>query len=281
MVTLLSNRLGDFFLLLRFVTYISFGWIVGRRAWSFVLPPLIFVACLTKRAQVPFRVWLPMAIRAPTPIRALVHSSTLVTAGILIVIKFHHFTFSAILFPFGCITLRVAGIRSLLEIDLKKVVALSTLRQLGFMLVGLSLGLLSIVLFHIIRHAFMKRALFILVGCYLHRNWGRQDKRRVRFRVLTTPYLLSSVVIRCIALRGIRLTRGIVTKEALLLSIRGDTLSFFGRAALRLGVCCTLLYCYRIIKVCEVVGLYFYLLGTRVKSVVRRGLLVGLRIVLA
>jgi NADH-ubiquinone oxidoreductase chain 5 len=99
---------------------------------------------ITKRAQVPISAWLPAAMAAPTPVRALVHSSTLVTAGIVLIIKFYYViirtTLQNILLFIGVVTIFVAGLTTLLEIDFKKLVALSTLRQIGILVFILGLG---------------------------------------------------------------------------------------------------------------------------------------------
>jgi NADH-ubiquinone oxidoreductase chain 5 len=104
---------------------------------------LIFIF-ITKRAQVPISAWLPAAMAAPTPVRALVHSSTLVTAGIVLIIKFYYViirtTLQNILLFIGVVTIFVAGLTTLLEIDFKKLVALSTLRQIGILVFILGLG---------------------------------------------------------------------------------------------------------------------------------------------
>lgn len=152
---------------------------MSRRAVNSCLVLLFLVACLTKRAQVPLRVWLPIAMRAPTPIRALVHSSTLVTAGLFLAMKLQSLLLRRALFFLGAATMVVAGRIRMFEMDLKKVVALSTLRQLGFLSVGVGVGAYALSFFHILGHAFTKRALLIVVGVLLHKNLGRQDKRRV------------------------------------------------------------------------------------------------------
>lgn len=249
MVTFLSNRLGDFFLIFRLIRYLSLGWVRERRARNFGFSFLFILACFTKRAQAPLIVWLPIAIRAPTPIRALVHSRTLVTAGLLIALKLRRFLLAKTFFVLGALTMLIAGGVRLFEIDLKKVVALSTLRQLGFMGVGLGAGILTLVLFHIIRHAFIKRALFILVGVLLHINFGAQDKRLMRVFSKSERFCLRGLIVCSFSLCGLGFTRGFVRKEALLLQQR----AFQGRAPALLGfflvVSLTLIYCGRLLMV--------------------------------
>ena len=128
---------------------------------------LIFAA-ITKRAQIPFSSWLPAAIAAPTPVRALVHSSTLVTAGIYLLIRLHSFlrSFSVYLntvLVISCLTLFMAGIRALGEFDIKKVVALSTLRQLGVILFSIGLDFPLLAFFHLITHALFSAPFYLFV----------------------------------------------------------------------------------------------------------------------
>ena len=146
LITLFMNRLGDGLLLvavvLLFYTSPSSLFIVGLRL---ILSFSLLLGLCTKRALFPFSPWLPAAIAAPTPISSLVHSSTLVTAGLYLMFRFsEYFYLSSSICYFICIsrvfTSFYAGLNSLVEIDLKKVVALSTLRHLGFIGLSFSLG---------------------------------------------------------------------------------------------------------------------------------------------
>ena len=249
-ITFLSNRLGDFFLLFRAVMY-SFlgGWFFRRRGVNNCLTFLLVVACLTKSAQVPLRVWLPLAIRAPTPIRALVHSRTLVTAGIFLAIKLQCLLSSELLFFLGTVTIIVAGRIRIFEIDLKKIVALSTLRQLGFLRVGVAVGVFSLALFHIIRHALTKSALFIVVGVILHKNLGSQDKRLLCWRGGGQSYSFLSLCVCILSLCGVGLTRGAVRKEIVLLRGAEREFSFLVIGLFMVGVAFTFIYCVRLATV--------------------------------
>jgi len=170
-ITALTNRIGDGFLLV----------LLGLRLvpsyhTSYIISVLLILTAITKSAQFPFRSWLPAAIAAPTPVRALVHSSTLVTAGIYLLIRFNHFT-TEWLIVLGSVTMAIAGFCACAEIDIKKIVALSTLSQLGVIFVGLSLSLKSLCFFHLMTHAMFKALLFICVGVGIHTVYGRQDFR--------------------------------------------------------------------------------------------------------
>jgi len=110
---------------------------------SVILVFLLFMGAITKRAQVPFSSWLPAAIAAPTPVSSLVHSSTLVTAGVYLMVRYHYLflNFSWFFKGFSILTIFLAGLRACLESDFKKIIAMSTLSQLGMMLFVLCFGL--------------------------------------------------------------------------------------------------------------------------------------------
>jgi NADH-ubiquinone oxidoreductase chain 5 len=135
---------------------------------------------MTKSAQIPFSAWLPAAIAAPTPVSTLVHSSTLVTAGVYVLYRFSgliSLELIVVLIFFSIITLIIAGLRAILEVDIKKVIALSTLRQLGVMILAISLGIKIIALFHLVVHAFFKALIFMCVGAVIFYRGGVQDGR--------------------------------------------------------------------------------------------------------
>jgi len=172
MVTVLSNRLGDVGILIS----IRLVFVYGRRNINFLLEYkgggviilMILIAGLTKRAQIPFSVWLPLAIAAPTPVSALVHSSTLVTAGVYLLFRFNRFLIrfeiKNLLLYISVFTIFMAGLIANFEIDLKKIIALSTLSQLGLIIIVLSLGLKFLAFYHLLTHAVFKFCcLYVLV----------------------------------------------------------------------------------------------------------------------
>lgn len=249
-ITFLSNRVGDFFLLLRTTLFLSRGrWLNNSWSTNFCFSFLVAIACLTKRAQVPFRVWLPIAISAPTPISALVHSRTLVTAGLFLVIKFQCLLSASLLFFIGATTIIVAGGIRILEIDLKKIVALSTLSQLGLLIRRLGAGAFALTFFHIIRHALIKSALLIVVGILLHKNLGSQDKRIIKWGGKTQRYSFLCLILCSLSLCGVSLTRGAVSKEMLLLNRNRSVLPSPAAWYFLTGVALTLIYCARLILV--------------------------------
>lgn len=146
MVTVLSNRVGDIGLLLSIgVIMINGRWNIYFISGDFFLLGFIILAAITKRAQVPFSYWLPLAMAAPTPVSSLVHSSTLVTAGVYLVIRFNDFIvgegFNYALLFISVFTMFMAGFLAVVEYDLKKMIAFSTLRQLGLIMTILSFGM--------------------------------------------------------------------------------------------------------------------------------------------
>ena len=172
-ITIIMNRLGDRFILFGLA-------ILWCKYLNFVLGIwFIIIICITKRAQIPFSAWLPAAIAAPTPISALVHSSTLVTAGVFIIVRFYFIlpytvkNFTAII---GFFTTLLSSILACIEIDFKKVIALSTLRNLGLIFFRLRLDS-GLCFYHLIVHAFFKAYLFILAGYFIYYRLHRQDIR--------------------------------------------------------------------------------------------------------
>jgi len=187
LITFFINRLGDMFLLISIVLFfadVSGGYFSFSADWA-LLPLgcwLLVLGAATKRAQVPFSVWLPAAMAAPTPVSALVHSSTLVTAGVYLLIRFspyfsgRWFLWSVILVA-GVTTSVMAGTCAMFERDAKKVVAFSTMSQLGVMVYSIGLGLVLFRLFHLFMHAAFKALLFLCAGELIHNMGGYQDFR--------------------------------------------------------------------------------------------------------
>jgi len=181
---------------------------------------LIFAA-ITKRAQIPFSRWLPAAIAAPTPVRALVHSSTLVTAGVYLLIRLHPFLsgFSFYLntvLVISCLTLVIAGISALREFDIKKVVALSTLSQLGVIIFSIGLDFPILAFFHLITHALFKALLFICVGVLINRHIHCQDLRMMGNLVNQVPATISCLNIANFALCGLPFLSGFYSKDLII-----------------------------------------------------------------
>ena len=186
-ITALSNRVGDALLIIAIIIaypFLNFSLFTVLPFTTIALALTLTIASFTKRAQIPFSAWLPAAIAAPTPVSALVHSSTLVTAGIFLVFRFFNSisTFSfffPITFYFGVITCLIASLAAFFESDLKKIIALSTLRQLGVIIIRMGLNQPYLAFFHLLTHALFKALLFICAGTIIHRSLRSQDIRHI------------------------------------------------------------------------------------------------------
>lgn len=184
LITVYTNRLGDIFLLLGSY-YMAKGFFLGFEVFYMgvfvILFFLVFLGGITKSAQLPFSSWLPAAIAAPTPVSSLVHSSTLVTAGVYLFIRYYfivrYFLLGEIICWIGVLTSFFSGLMAFFERDLRKMVAISTLSQLGIMIYICSLGEFFGCFFHILSHALFKSLLFFGCGGLIILMGGEQDMR--------------------------------------------------------------------------------------------------------
>nr|BDH80264.1 NADH dehydrogenase subunit 5 [Ceriodaphnia dubia] len=223
MVTVLSNRVGDICVLLSIAWFSligDFNFTVWNQIEFFSdniwIPFLMMAAAMTKSAQIPFSAWLPAAMAAPTPVSALVHSSTLVTAGVYLLIRFSYLleqTWSPILLFISTMTMFMSGIVAVFEFDLKKIIALSTLSQLGMMMFSISLGLYSVAFFHLITHALFKALLFLCAGILIHGIGGSQDIRIYGSLSLNYPLVGVCLNLANLSLCGIPFMSGFYSKD--------------------------------------------------------------------
>lgn len=178
----------------------------------------VMVGSITKRAQIPFSAWLPAAIAAPTPVSSLVHSSTLVTAGVYLLIRFYpslgvHYYFCNCMFYVGVVTCLMARFSALYENDLKKVVALSTLSQLGVMVMAVGLGFPMLGFFHLVTHALFKALLFICAGTIIHSMQNNQDIRMMGGLWFRMPVTCMVLNVANLALCGFPFIAGFYSKD--------------------------------------------------------------------
>nr|AUJ21409.1 NADH dehydrogenase subunit 5 [Chaetopleura apiculata] len=222
LITAFMNRLGDVALLLSIGWMINQGQWISFFTWNFSLLNfsimMIFLASMTKSAQIPFSSWLPAAMAAPTPVSALVHSSTLVTAGVFLVIRFFCFLDSFYLFKpliliTSVMTMLMAGIGANFEMDLKKIIALSTLSQLGVMMTSVGLGLPLLSLIHLFAHAMFKALLFLCAGSIIHFHNNNQDIRKMSQLWVQLPISSTCFNIANLALCGIPFFSGFYSKD--------------------------------------------------------------------
>lgn len=255
-VTLLTNRLGDFLIILRIGYLFRSGSIeIGyypelalQENWVFLL---LFVGACTKRAQIPFRAWLPAAMAAPTPVSSLVHSSTLVTAGVYLLLRnitwVNSFIFINVLFFIGCITIVIARLSAINEKDIKKMVALSTLSQLGLIIIGVGLGRFKIAFIHLIIHAFFKAIIFVSTGNLIHLSQSYQSVKNTGIIFCSSPVNSSIVIISSIRLIGLPFIAAFFSKEPIIeIAVWGDV-SFLINFMSVIGVLITCIYSFRFV----------------------------------
>lgn len=225
-LTALTNRIGDVGILVGLSLILSNGhWNYLPMSYSngldsILLILIIIVSACTKRAQMPFSAWLPAAMAAPTPVSSLVHSSTLVTAGVYLLIRFNNIfkecVYLNILFIISVITILMAGIRAIFEDDIKKIVALSTLRQLGVIIIILGFHKPILAYYHLILHAYFKAILFMCAGCTIHLIKDYQDIRVIRLGSTRMPFVLGIILVCNLSLCGLPFMRGFYSKDIIL-----------------------------------------------------------------
>nr|UPL65683.1 NADH dehydrogenase subunit 5 [Homoeocerus unipunctatus] len=222
MLTILTNRIGDVSILL------GVAWMLNNGSWNYlyynfyfmswggILCFLIVMAAFTKSAQIPFSSWLPAAMAAPTPVSALVHSSTLVTAGVYLLIRFNfllsYYNLSFFLL-LSMLTMFMSGLGANFEYDLKKIIALSTLSQLGLMMSILFMGHPNVAFFHLLSHAFFKALLFLCAGLIIHCMNDSQDIRHMGMLVFHLPYTSTCFMIANLSLCGLPFLSGFYSKD--------------------------------------------------------------------
>ena len=255
-LTALTNRLGDVGLLVSISLIVYLGsWTylyinINNRIYSQILVYLIIISACTKSAQIPFSAWLPAAMAAPTPVSALVHSSTLVTAGVYLLIRINliiiEINISKFLRILGMLTIIIAGITAIVEIDIKKVIALSTLRQLGIIIIILGMGNPVLSFFHLISHAFFKAILFICAGLTIHRIKDYQDIRKMGFNYININLSVSIIIIANIRLCGLPFLRGFYSKDIIIEIVIIKGKRFFLFFLLIIGTRLTVIYSCRL-----------------------------------
>nr|AJE61793.1 NADH dehydrogenase subunit 5 [Cephus pygmeus] len=231
MLTVLMNRFGDTGLMMSLsIMYCMGSWNLMLYDLVDILVIILFcLAAFTKSAQIPFSSWLPAAMAAPTPISSLVHSSTLVTAGVYLVIRFNSLLMSSGLNEWililSVLTMFMAGVSANWEYDLKKIIALSTLSQLGLMMAILSLGGVYVAFFHLLTHAMFKALLFMCAGVIIHSMKNFQDIRFMGSMVYLMPYTLSCLNVANLSLMGMPFLAGFYSKDLIL-----EQLMFMGES---------------------------------------------------
>nr|YP_010022557.1 NADH dehydrogenase subunit 5 [Sarcophaga hervebazini]QOP39405.1 NADH dehydrogenase subunit 5 [Sarcophaga hervebazini] len=259
MLTALSNRIGDVALLL------AIAWMLNYGSWNYVfylevmksdlemliIGSLVMLAAMTKSAQIPFSSWLPAAMAAPTPVSALVHSSTLVTAGVYLLIRFNIVLSSSwmgnFLLLISGLTMFMAGLGANYEFDLKKIIALSTLSQLGLMMSILSMGYYKLAFFHLLTHALFKALLFMCAGAIIHNMNNCQDIRLMGSLSMMMPLTSSCFNVANLALCGMPFLAGFYSKDLILEMVSLSYINMFSFFLYFFSTGLTVCYSFRLV----------------------------------
>lgn len=270
-ITVLINRVGDATLIISVIFLLNYGRfdIIRVKEILKICGIIIIVSGMTKRAQIPFSAWLPAAIAAPTPVSSLVHSSTLVTAGIYLLIRFRILFeikfYSRIIIIFSRITIFIAGVGANLELDFKKIIAFSTLRQLGIIILILSLGKMELAFFHLLMHALFKSILFLCAGLVIHTLSGIQDIRYLGGFFNFRPLIRGCMGLASLSLFGFPFVGGFYSKDLILEFIYININNIFIIIIVIIRTSLTIIYCIRIIYYIVWKGIFiqsFFLKGS-------------------
>ncbi|HEX9252357.1 MAG TPA: NADH-quinone oxidoreductase subunit L, partial [Ignavibacteriaceae bacterium] len=233
----LVNRIGDIGMfagiLILFLTYNTFSFdtifqSIGAGKlpfnsdfWLTVTGILLFMGAIGKSAQFPLHVWLPDAMEGPTPVSALIHAATMVAAGVYLTIRiFGLLTADAMMFiaVIGMLSAFIPATIALTQNDIKKVLAYSTVSQLGYMIMALGVGAYKFAFFHLVTHAFFKACLFLGSGSVIHAMHHEQDIRNMGGLRKKLPLTYATFLISSLAISGIPLTSGFLSKDGILAS---------------------------------------------------------------
>ena len=252
----ITNRIGDAgFLLGMFLLFFALGTLDMDRintAFAFtgaaapavsasLVGILLFIGATGKSAQIPLHVWLPDAMAGPTPVSALIHAATMVTAGVYLVARMSGIYLQApeasmVIAVVGTATAFFAATVALVQTDIKKVLAYSTVSQLGFMFLALGVGAYGVAIFHVVTHAFFKACLFLGAGSVIHALGGEQDVRKMGGLAKRIPITFATFAVATAAIAGIPPLAGFFSKDEILwyalASDRGGSVLLFGVAAI-------------------------------------------------
>ena len=228
--------------------------LIGNTQWSLMTVTciLLFIGAMGKSAQVPLHVWLPDSMEGPTPISALIHAATMVTAGIFMVARMSPlFELSSTALSFvmiiGSITALFMGFLGIIQNDIKRVVAYSTLSQLGYMTVALGASAYSVAIFHLMTHAFFKALLFLGAGSVIMGMHHDQDIRNMGNLKKYMPVTWITSLIGSLALIGTPFLSGFYSKDSIIEAAKASTItgSSFAYFAVLVGVFVTAFYSFR------------------------------------
>jgi NADH-quinone oxidoreductase subunit L len=261
----IMNAVGDatmalaFFVLIQQTGSLSFGsafeWSAGPAgSWAVNLVALgLLGGAVAKSAQLPLQTWLPDAMEGPTPVSALIHAATMVTAGVYLLVRTSPIFEAAphvqdLAAGLGAATLLIAGLIALVQVDIKRVIAYSTMSQIGYMFLGAGLGAYASSMFHLMTHAFFKALLFLAAGLVIHALMGEQDMRRMGGLKRFLPGTYRAFLIGALALTGIPPLSGFFSKDSILASALAA--GWYGQLLFAVGIAgafLTGLYTFRMI----------------------------------
>ena len=269
------NRVADLFFLIGILTlYITFGSFEFNKIFVQIpsyssqglvfagvtvnvvdfITLLLFIGCMGKSAQILFHVWLPDAMEGPTPVSALIHAATMVTAGIFLIVRLSPvFACSdltlGVITVVGAVTCFFAAVIAILQNDIKKIIAYSTCSQLGYMFFACGVSAYPAAIFHLGTHAFFKALLFLGAGSVIHALSGEQDIRRMGGIWKKIPFTYSMMIIGTLALVGIFPFAGYFSKDLILDAAyaKNTELGMYAYFLGVLTVCCTAIYSIRLI----------------------------------
>jgi NADH-quinone oxidoreductase subunit L len=261
------NRIGDFgftlgvLLILRTFGTLDFAAVLPRAA---IMPAeplgqpgvltaialLLFVGAAGKSAQLPLYVWLPDAMEGPTPVSALIHAATMVTAGVYMVARSHAIFLNApaamhAVAIVGCLTALFAATIGLAQTDIKKVLAYSTVSQLGYMFLACGVGAFSAGIFHLMTHAFFKGLLFLAAGSVIHAMGGEQDMRNMGGLRKKIPWTFWTMFMATLAIAGTPGFSGFFSKDEILLAAQRASMPLWALGVLTAGL--TSFYMFRLL----------------------------------
>nr|YP_011017993.1 NADH dehydrogenase subunit 5 [Lingula reevii]WQG15356.1 NADH dehydrogenase subunit 5 [Lingula reevii] len=253
-LTALSSRVGDMVLVvfmcisLSGISFSSPSSLSGM-SMTFLVSVLLVVGGFSKSAQTPFSSWLPAAMAAPTPVSALVHSSTLVTAGVYLVIQNYSILNLAgpCMLVVGGLSTVIPSLLALWECDLKRIVALSTLSQLGFMFLCLGCGLKDLAFIHLLTHAVVKALLFICVGVLINHSGHAQDIHFLGGSLSQLPVVAAGLLFSLAGLVGAPFFGAYYSKHMIESNIAAYGLGWMGLGLFYLSVALTVAYSVRIL----------------------------------
>jgi NADH-ubiquinone oxidoreductase chain 5 len=260
------NRVGDMSLS---IAFFSIFWVFGGLDYSsvFSLSPyinenlistiglLLLLAAMGKSAQIGLHGWLPGSMEGPTPVSALIHAATLVTAGVYLLMRSsplieYGSTALLVIMWVGSITAFFAASSGLLQNDLKRIIAFSTISQMGYLFMAVGLSQYNVALFHLVNHAFFKALLFLAAGSVIHAMSDQQDIRRLGGLIKFLPFTYTAILIGSLSLMALPWLTGFYSKD-LIIELAYAKYQFSGQAAYYLGTLTaifTAFYSFRLIS---------------------------------